>query len=142
MDAETLKASGQVIYDDRLIEIDYHAHSSLIHAWGCLSGPNKDYHIYTDYCDCAEKKDSEEGHFTDAERASIRFPEAAAVRKMCKQAIALKTGIELKNLQIIRPKRHHPSYPPYLLIDNKTCDIDISLAHHGKWIAWAFSVAG
>ena len=139
----SIKASGQVIYGDHLIDVDYQADPSLIHACGRLSGPNQQaYRHYHDHCDSTDIKDSEKWYFSEAERDSIRFQEAAAVRQMCKQAIAQETGLALNSLQIIRPKRRHPSYPPYLLIENKQCDIDISLAHHGKWIAWAFTIAG
>jgi phosphopantetheinyl transferase len=62
------------------------------------------------------------------------------VKKYCKAHIAQQLQIDLSLLEIIRPLKKGQSYPPFLLMKNDRTDIDISLSHHGRWVAWIFSM--
>lgn len=77
-------------------------------------------------------------NFTKEERLSIHHAASALVRLHCKQSIAEKLKITPSRLQIIRPVKERKSQPPFLLVDNKPAEIDISLSHHGAWLGWCF----
>jgi len=90
---------------------------------------------------CRQEKNAfPEKSFTQEERASIRNVDSVWVRAYLKQDIAERLGIDPLRLQIIRPAKQNKIYPPFLLIDHKRASMDISLSHHGRWAAWAYSV--
>lgn len=74
--------------------------------------------------------------FSAAERISIQTPQSAQVRTALKQALAAHQKIDTARMQIIRPSQRSKPQPPYLLIDDRPSPIDISLSHHGQWVAW------
>ena len=74
--------------------------------------------------------------FSAAERTSIQTPQSAQVRMALKQALAAHQKIDATQMQIIRPSHKGKPQPPYLLIDDRPSPIDISLSHHGRWLAW------
>jgi phosphopantetheinyl transferase len=74
--------------------------------------------------------------FSTAERSSIKTPQSAQARMALKQALASHQKIETAQIQIIRPSHKGKPQPPYLLIDDQASLIDISLSHHGQWVAW------
>jgi len=77
--------------------------------------------------------------FTKEELPSIRQVESALVRLHCKKSIAENLNISPTRLQIIRPTKELKSHPPFILLDDKRTEIDISLSHHGSWLGWCFS---
>ena len=87
-----------------------------------------------------ENKSSWADKFTAEERLSIHKAESALVRHHCKEAIAKKINISAERLQIIRPSKEGKTQAPFLLMDNEETTIDISLSHHGQWLAWCFSM--
>ena len=78
-------------------------------------------------------------HFTKKELDSIKHAESALVRFHCKKMISEKLKISQSRLQIIRPSIVRRPQPPFLLLDNKETEIDISLSHHGVWLGFCFS---
>jgi len=77
--------------------------------------------------------------FSDAERSSIKSIQSAEVRIAAKTALARRMSMEVGRLQIIRPTRDKKPQPPFLLVDGKPAGMDISLSHHGGWVAWCCS---
>ena len=77
--------------------------------------------------------------FTPEELESIHHLESALVRFYCKKSIAETLKIGASNLQIIRPAKEQLPQPPFVLCNNKPCEIDLSLSHHGSWLGWCFS---
>jgi len=80
-----------------------------------------------------------ESHFTEAERAAIHNVESALVRFYCKQHLSKLTGIPGEQWEIIRPTCENKPQPPYLTLDGRHTDFDVSLSHHGAWLAWMLS---
>ncbi len=78
-------------------------------------------------------------HFTRKELDSIHNEESALIRLLCKNSISSTLNINSAQLQIVRPFKVHKAQPPYILLDNHSCEIDISLSHHGSWLGWCFS---
>ena len=79
-------------------------------------------------------------NFTKEELLSIHQAESALVRLYCKKSIAEKLKITPSRLQIIRLSKERKPQPPFLLLDNRQTEIDISLSHHGSWLGWCFSM--
>ena len=77
--------------------------------------------------------------FTPEELESIHHVESALVRFYCKKSIEETLKISAANLQIIRPTKRQLPQPPFVLCNNKPCEIDVSLSHHGSWLGWCFS---
>lgn len=80
--------------------------------------------------------------FTKEELASIAYPYSAAVRHDLKNYIAKTMNLNIRQLQIIRPKMQNRPMPPFLLIDGEKSEIDISISHHGHWIGWVALTSG
>ena len=76
-------------------------------------------------------------HFTAEEHQSILHPEAAYLRFCAKIHIARDLGYSASVIEIIRPITPDHYHPPYLRINGQRSEIDISLSHHGSYVAWA-----
>ena len=143
-----LKLEIEVIYDTWRFRLEITTHKNYIHAVGKLASssdlPNyilseKVYHVtHTELSDWQNKKLWPE-HFTKKELDSINHAESALVRFYCKKLISEKLKISPTRLQIIRPAIERRPQPPFLLLDNKETEIDISLSHHGSWLGFCFS---
>ncbi|MBI4538517.1 MAG: 4'-phosphopantetheinyl transferase superfamily protein [Gemmatimonadetes bacterium] len=81
-------------------------------------------------------------HFTDAELAAIRHPEAAIARVRAREAIAAYLGIAADRIRIVRDTRGGTLAPPTVQVDDRPAPVDLSLSHHGRFVAWAFHAAG
>ncbi len=77
--------------------------------------------------------------FTPAELESIHHATSALVRFFCKKSIAAALKIRTSQLQIIRPVEKKRPQPPFVLCNDRPCNIDISLSHHGSWLGWCFN---
>ncbi|MDP2643995.1 MAG: 4'-phosphopantetheinyl transferase superfamily protein [Desulfobacterales bacterium] len=77
--------------------------------------------------------------FTDDELKSIQSQESAWVRHFAKKDLTKQLKIPYAELSIIRRREDFKWGPPQVYRNNAVLAIDISLSHHGKWIAWAWS---
>ncbi len=80
-----------------------------------------------------------QSNFTEDELLSCVRSESALVRYFSKKSIADQLKIQESQIQIIRPQIPDNYQPPYLLVDRRRSEVDISLSHHGRFVAWAFS---
>jgi len=79
--------------------------------------------------------------FSPHEMDSIRHLESACIRNLCKKHVAHILNCDISRLQIIRPTLNGKSQPPFLLVDDRACQIDISLSHHENWLAWTVAIS-
>lgn len=77
--------------------------------------------------------------FKPQELASIHHPPSAIARVDIKNVLEKHLQIEPSVITIIRPKIANKSQAPYLLINQQTCEFDISISHHGEWVAWGIA---
>jgi len=139
-----------VTHGTHTILVEAALHKDYVHAVGTLrseddpadvlAGVHRGVHAMTE-ADREEWGDTAtwHSHFNQAELGSIRRAESALVRFHCKNAIAEELGIPANRLQIVRHTRKGKTLPPFVLLDNQPWpDIDISLSHHGGWLAWCF----
>lgn len=78
-------------------------------------------------------------HFTAAEMAAIRGADGAAARALARAALARHLGIAAARIQIVRPLENEGFSPPRVLVSGAPADVDLSLSHHGRYVAWAFA---
>lgn len=138
--------SGEVTHDETRIPFRCLLAADYVHSVGVL-GDDDGVAIYSDVAATEKTQrlqpvddDLNRHGFSALERESIHRRESALVRAYCKRAIAERLQVDLKRLQIVRPQRNHTSLPPYLLLDGKRVDVDVSLSHHGAYLAWAYSL--
>jgi phosphopantetheine--protein transferase-like protein len=78
---------------------------------------------------------------TPAEAESVHSPASAAVRVGARAALARDWGVEDARIEIVCDPGPTGRRPPRVMLDGATCGADVSLAHDGPWIAWAYAYA-
>lgn len=62
---------------------------------------------------------------------------SAAVRIAARGALAAALGVDEDRLEIVCAPGVTGRRPPFVLLDGSPAPADVSLSHHGDWIAWA-----
>lgn len=79
-----------------------------------------------------------EGHFSSAEWECVTHRASALARINARRALARALGVSESRLEI----RCRPGLPgrriPSVWLDNEETEADLSLSHHGRFLAWAF----
>jgi hypothetical protein len=78
--------------------------------------------------------------FTPREAGAIHSHESAAVRLGARAALADLLRVEEARVEIVCPPGAPGRRPPIVLLDGAPARADVSLSHHGRWIAWAIHV--
>lgn len=143
------KSKFEVVYDARQFQIEVTTDINYVHAVGAHANtgelPNyllseKVHQVTHSELGAWQNTNSWPEHFTKEELLSIHHAESALVRLHCKKLVAKALRISPSRLQIIRPSKALRPQPPFLLLDNKQTEIDISLSHHGLWLGFCFSI--
>lgn len=77
-----------------------------------------------------------ENAFSATELESINHPESAIARCKLKDHIEQQKQWPIDEIEVIRPSKNKKMHPPYLLYQGNKTEIDISLSHHGAYVAW------
>jgi len=81
--------------------------------------------------------------FTAREAEAVHTLASAAVRLGARAELASVLGVEERRLEIVCAPGPTGRRPPLVLLDGAPARADVSLSHHGRWIAWAlFAHAG
>jgi len=75
--------------------------------------------------------------FTAREAEAIHSVASAAVRLGARRALAARTGVDERRLEIVCRPGATGRRPPYVLLDGREAPADVSLSHAGAWIGWA-----
>ncbi len=75
--------------------------------------------------------------FTEREWASIHGPESALVRLAARRGLGRLLGVEESALEIVCPDGPPGRTPPELRVRGRPSEWDVSLSHHGRFLAWA-----
>jgi hypothetical protein len=75
-------------------------------------------------------------HFTAQEADPIHSIPSAMVRLAARSEAAETLGARESRLQLICGEGPKGRTPPRLLLDDRLVDLDVSLSHHGRFIAW------
>ena len=137
---ERFYARIRTVYQADEIKVVVFGDADKIHAigWGNPSETNSHARVYFK-AERWNEKTHPQHSFTDRERKSIRGGNSEMVRYSLKQTLAKRVKINPCRLEIIRPPGNPRLKAPSLELDYKPFGIDISLSHHGCWVAWAYS---
>ena len=145
------KTRFEVVYEKWQFQLELTTHKNYIHAlgWHAATCERADYLLRQKVHQVSpaelikwQNKKLWREHFSKNELDSIKHAESALVRFHCKKLISEKLKISPSRLQIIRPAIKRRPQPPFLLLDNKETEIDISLSHHGTWLGFCYSMKG
>ena len=75
--------------------------------------------------------------FTAREAEAIHSVASAAVRLGARRALAARTGVDERRLEIVCRPGAMGRRPPYVMLDGREAPADVSLSHAGGWIGWA-----
>ena len=71
------------------------------------------------------------------ERRPVHARNSALVRLAARAALARGLGVDETRVEIVCREGPKGRVPPEVLIDGKAAPADVSLSHHGEWLAWA-----
>ncbi len=138
---------GRVCFETFAIQLKVVVNADKIHAFGSCGLHETEYfqQASTERFDASLNQKWLSGDalgfvFSKREMETVKSLWSALVRHNCKLAIAGALGIDVMRLQIIRPLSSKKTLPPFLFLDDHRANIDISLSHHGQWVAWAISI--
>ncbi len=79
-------------------------------------------------------------HLSPREAEPVHSRESAAVRLAARSTLAGAMGVAEERLEIVCAPGSPGRRPPAVLLDGASTTADVSLSHHGRWIAWAVHV--
>lgn len=79
-------------------------------------------------------------HFSSREADAVRARPSAAVRIGARATLADMMRIDESRIEIVCDPGLPGRRPPRVFVDGSPADADVSLSHHGRWIAWAAHV--
>lgn len=78
---------------------------------------------------------------TERERPPVHSRPSALVRIAARSAAARALGVEEARVEVVCPEGPMGRTPPEVLLDGSPAAADVSLSHHGRWLAWAVRLA-
>jgi phosphopantetheinyl transferase (holo-ACP synthase) len=78
---------------------------------------------------------------TERERGPVHSRPSALVRLAARAALAKALGVDESRVQIVSSDGPKGRVPPEVLLDGEPARADVSLSHHGRWLAWALRLA-
>lgn len=77
--------------------------------------------------------------FTDVEWRSIHRPDSALVRLKARRHLSRILGVDETVIEIVCDEGPPGQMPPKVLVEGREWTGDLSLSHHGRFLAWAFA---
>jgi phosphopantetheinyl transferase len=74
---------------------------------------------------------------TERERGPVHSRPSALVRLAARAALATALGVDEGRVQVVSSDGPKGRVPPEVLLDGAPASADVSLSHHGRWLAWA-----
>ncbi len=62
------------------------------------------------------------------------------MRLAARAALAKALGVDEARVQVVSNDGPKGRIPPEVLLDGEPAPADVSLSHHGRWLAWALRV--
>lgn len=141
-----------VKYQEHIVKCFTHiVENKLVHVVCALSGTQTNISTFNTQCHqnihAVSKEELQnwqnpanlENAFSINELESINHPESAIVRCKLKSDIEQQKHWPINKIEVIRPSKNKKMHPPYLLYQGNKTEIDISLSHHGAYVAWVAS---
>ena len=80
--------------------------------------------------------------FTARERRPVHSRPSALVRLAARAALATALDVAEARVEVVCKEGPTGRIPPEALLDGHAAPADVSLSHHGRWLAWAVRLAG
>lgn len=87
-----------------------------------------------------EWRDALRDRFSDQEWGAVHGPGSALVRLRARGDLARTLGVKESQVEIVCDEGPPGRMPPRVVVDGQDYPGDISLSHHGRFLAWAFTV--
>ena len=146
-DAQTETGFGRVVWRGAVIHTHWHAlpgrtvalgwdglaaDEAVEWGWGAMS-----------VLDPAPHASMEEllARLTERERGPVHSRGSALVRLAARAALAAALNVEEARVQIVSSDGPKGRVPPEVLLDGEPAQADVSLSHHGRWLAWGLRLA-
>lgn len=82
-------------------------------------------------------------HFSDEEWEGIHGRPSAHARLLARARLAAHLGADESELQIVTSRDRPGRTPPRIRLGGRALpDVDLSISHHGSWVAWALLLPG
>ena len=141
-DVKPVRWVGSVTYEQVRIPVVVERHDSFLHAVAAvgaevtapilgaesLAGPPGGW---------GEELEALLPRFTAREADAVHSLPSAAVRLRARTALAAALSVEESALEIVCDPGVTGRRPPRVLLNGLPAPADVSLSHHGGWIAWA-----
>ena len=79
---------------------------------------------------------------SERERRPVHSRNSALVRLAARAALARALGVDEARIEVVCGEGPKGRVPPEALIDGRAAPADVSLSHHGEWLAWAIRLSG
>ena len=82
------------------------------------------------------------GRLSERERRPVYSRDSALVRLAARAALARGLDVDEARIEVICGEGPKGRVPPKALLDGRAAQADVSLSHHGRWLAWAIRLSG
>jgi phosphopantetheinyl transferase (holo-ACP synthase) len=138
---------GHVVWEDVTVRVHWHEMADRVGAiaW---DGPAEDEPIEWGW-GAASEIDPAPGEpletlvlrLSEGERGPVHSRGSALVRLAARAALASALDADEKRIAVVSREGPKGRMPPEALLDGRAAPADVSLSHHGRWIAWAIRLA-
>jgi phosphopantetheine--protein transferase-like protein len=146
-DSRALAEFGTVAWEDVKMRVHWHDLPGRVVAVGWNDGATADDPVQWGWGAAAELDPAPEEtlealveRLTERERRPVHSRGSAVVRLTARTALAQLLEVEEARVQIVCGEGPKGRMPPEVLLDGEPAPADVSLSHHGRWLAWALRV--
>lgn len=138
---------GAVTWEDVVVHVHWHAEPGRTVAlgwnglaaapvewgWGAVADLDRDP---------AAPLDALLARLTPREQAPVHSRASALVRLAARGALAHALQVDEARVEVVAGEGPKGRMPPEVLLDGRPAPADVSLSHHGRWLAWGVRLAG
>jgi hypothetical protein len=134
---------GHVEWEDLSIRVHWHTHGERVAALGWDGHAEHEAVEWgwagLDQVDPAPGTPLERlvERLSERERRSVHSRGSALVRLSARAALAAALGVEETRVEVVCGEGPKGRMPPEVFLDGALAPADVSLSHHGRWLAWA-----
>jgi phosphopantetheinyl transferase (holo-ACP synthase) len=145
-ESEAAAGFGRVSWEDAIVHVHWHVLPGRVAAlaWNDLAvdgavewGWGQDSALDPDPGGAMEALLA---RLTERERGRVHSRASALVRLAAKAALADALGVERERVEVVSREGPKGRIPPEVLLDGEPARADVSLSHHGRWLAWGLRI--
>jgi phosphopantetheinyl transferase (holo-ACP synthase) len=138
---------GAVSWEDQTVRVHWHEHPGRIAAVGWNEIATEEP-VEWGWGPVAELDPAPTASFdallerlTARERRPVHSRGSLIVRLAARAALATALDVAEARVQVVCGDGAKGRMPPEVLLDDESAPVDVSLSHHGRWLAWAIRMA-